>query len=112
MSCDRGGPAALDSSGAAPRRTVGGVKEFLVYTALRLGLMVAAFALVGGLWALVAGPGEVNWLLVIVLAAVLSAVGSWQLLARQRDDFARVVSERAGRASEALERSRSKEDLD
>ena len=96
----------------APYR--GGVKPFLVYTALRLMLFLTSFAIVGGLWRLVAGPGvgAGGWFAIIGLAAVISAYGSWTFLATQREALARVVEGRATRAQEALERNRSREDVD
>ena len=95
-----------------------GVKPFLTYTALRLLLFVTSLVIIGGIVALIGrlsgsdglGSGEV--FAIIALAAVVSAIGSWRLLARQREALAQVVEGRAARASEALERSRSKEDVD
>ena len=45
-----------------------------------------------------------------LLAAAVSSVASYFLLRRQREAFATRVSERAERAAQAVERSRTKED--
>lgn len=85
------------------------MKEFVVYTAARLGLFLVAYALVVGVYLLVAGtPIPVFW--PFLLAIVMSAIGSAYLLRGQRDRFARKVQERAQRASEKFEQMRAKED--
>jgi uncharacterized membrane protein len=86
------------------------VKEFVVYTGLRVLLFLASFGVVMGVWVLVAGEAPVVWALVI--AFVVSGIGSYYLLDRQREAFARRVDERATRASSRLEEMRSKEDVD
>lgn len=94
------------------------VKPFLVYTGLRLTLFVTTLVIIGGIVAIVSrlagreGLGSTELFLIVALAAVLSAIGSWKLLGRQREALAQVVEGRAAKASEALERSRSKEDID
>lgn len=87
------------------------MKEFLVYTGLRLLLFVAWLLLVTGVWAML-GDGEVNALWVAVIALVLSGVTSYFLLARQREAFARRVEERATRASSAFEARKAREDAE
>ncbi len=88
----------------------GRVREFLVYTGLRLGVFVASLLVVGGLWALVSGDDQVPAFWVVVLAFLVSGVASLFLLNPQREAFARRVSARAQRASARLEASRAKED--
>lgn len=90
--------------------TLGSVKEFVVYTALRLVLFVAAFAVVAGIWLAVADNVPVLWALVIAL--VVSGVASWFLLDRVRQRFAVRVDERARRASAAFEAMKAREDVD
>jgi hypothetical protein len=86
------------------------VKEFVVYTGLRLLLFAATFGVVVGIWLLV---GErANILLAVVIAFVVSGVGSWFLLDRQREAFARRVETRAARATKAFDELRAKEDAD
>lgn len=84
------------------------MKEFWIYTALRAGLFIGAFCVVGGIWLVVADTVNVLW--VIVIAFLISGVASYVLLERQRAAFAVKVEKRAGRISEKYEEMRSKED--
>ncbi len=86
------------------------MKEFWIYTALRIGLFLGAVFLVGGLWLAIAG--SVNALMVIVIAFLVSGVASYVLLERQRSAFAVKVEGRAGRMSQRFEEMRAKEDDD
>jgi uncharacterized membrane protein len=88
------------------------VKEFLVYTALRILLFIGMVGLVVGVWTLLDDDGEVNLLWPVVIAFALSGVASYYVLNRQRDAFARKVEERAARASAAFEERRAREDQD
>lgn len=87
------------------------MKEFLVYTGLRILLFLASLALVIGVWGMVT-DGRINALAVVVIALVLSGVSSYFLLRRQREAFARKVEERASRASAAFEARKAREDED
>jgi hypothetical protein len=85
------------------------VKEFVVYTLMRLGLFLATFAVIAVVWVLVFG--KEGLLLVPFLAAVvISSVLSLKLLAPQRERFAAVVEARAQRATRRFEENRSRED--
>jgi hypothetical protein len=86
------------------------MKEFVVYTGLRLLLFAATFGIVVGIWLLVAG--EANILVAVVIGFVASGVGSYFLLDRQRQALAQHVELRADRASKAFEQRRAKEDVD
>lgn len=86
------------------------VKEFVVYTLLRLVLFVGTFAIVAGIWLAAADQVPVLWVLVISLVA--SGVASYFVLERQRERFARRVDERARRASAAFEAHKAREDAD
>ena len=86
------------------------MKEFWVYTLMRLGLFLGTFAIVFGVWFLVSGDVPVLW--VIVIAFVVSGVGSYYLLERQREAFAAKVEGRAAKAAQKLEEQRAKEDAD
>ena len=88
------------------------MKEFLVYTALRVLLFIGMVGLVLGVWTLLDGDGRVNMIWPVVIAFALSGVASYFLLNRQRDAFARKVEERAARASAAFEERRGREDQD
>lgn len=85
------------------------MKEFVVYTALRIALFLASFGVIVGVWALVTG-GRVHLFLSVVLAFLVSGIASYFLLSRQRDAFARRVEERAARASAAFEARKARED--
>ncbi len=86
------------------------VKEFAVYTALRVLVFAAAFAVVLGIWLAVADSVPILW--VIVIAFVVSGVVSYFLLNRPRESLARRVDDRARRASEAFEAHKAREDAD
>ncbi|GGR60640.1 hypothetical protein J2S40_004450 [Nocardioides luteus] len=81
------------------------MKEFWIYTGLRLLSLVATFGIVAGIWSLVAG--EVNLFFAIILAFVISGILSFFVLDPQRRAFAEKVEARAARAVEA---ARAKED--
>ena len=84
------------------------MKEFWTYTAMRIGLFLASFAVVWGVYALVADT--INLLVVILVAAVISSVASWGLLAGPRNRLAASVDARATRAASRFEEIRAKED--
>jgi type VI protein secretion system component VasK len=92
------------------------VKEFWVYTLLRLTLFVVSFAIVYGVWWFIAGEldrardNAALW--AVIIAFVFSGVGSYFLLGRQREALAQKVEGRAAKMTEKLEESRSKEDVD
>jgi hypothetical protein len=88
------------------------VKEFWVYTGLRIGLFFVCYAVFAGIWVLVVGGSQGSVLWPFVIAVLVSSVLSLKLLSRQREAFARRVQERAARASERFEEMRSKEDAD
>lgn len=81
------------------------MREFLVYTALRLALLLGTFALVSGIWIGIAG--EFNWFWALIIAFLLSGIASYVLLNGPRQAFAAKVDQRA---ANALEKMRSKED--
>jgi len=86
------------------------VKEFVVYTLARLGLFVASYAVIAGIYLLVTGGDTLPLLWPLLLAAVVSAVASYVMLRGQRDRFAAVVQRRAEAATRRFEASRAKED--
>lgn len=88
------------------------MKEFAVYTLARLGLFVASYAVIVGLYLLFSGSNRVPLLWPFLLAVVVSAVGSYYLLRGMRDRFAAVVQRRAAVASRRFEEHRAKEDRD
>ena len=86
------------------------MKEFWIYTLMRIGLFVGAFCVTFGIWILAAD--EVNVTLVVIIAFVVSGLASYFLLERQRRAFAVKVEGRAGRISEKFNEQRAKEDVD
>jgi hypothetical protein len=86
------------------------VKAFWLYTGLRLLLFAASFGVVFSAWLLIAG--EANLLIAIVIAFVISGIGSYFLLERQRQALAVHVEDRAARASARFDEMKSKEDVD
>lgn len=89
-----------------------GVKEFVVYTAMRLLVFVASLLIVIAVWSLVAGRDSVHAIWTVVIAFIVSGVASYYLLNTQREAFARRVEERASRASAAFEERRGREDAE
>ena len=90
----------------------GPVKEFTVYTLARLGLFAASYALVIGIYMLVAGTSHIPVFWPFLAAIVLSAVASYVLLTGPRERFAAKVQQRAAAASRRFEEARAKEDVD
>lgn len=86
------------------------MKEFVVYTGLRLLMLLATFGIVIGIWLLVADSA--NIFVAIIIAFVVSGVGSYFLLNRPREALAQRVETRAARASEAFEKLKAKEDVE
>jgi hypothetical protein len=87
------------------------VKEFLVYTGLRLGLFVSTFVVLAGIWALVSDE-DVQLIWPLVAAMVISGVVSTYFLKGPRERFAAKIEHQAQRASAKFEQMRSKEDVD
>ena len=88
----------------------GPVKDFLIYTALRLGLFLLTWGAVTGAWLLNTDKAALG--LTFLIAFVLSGIGSYFVLAGPRERLARHVEERAGRATAAFEERRAREDAD
>jgi uncharacterized membrane protein YfcA len=86
------------------------MKEFAVYTGLRLLMFVATFGVIVGVWLLVSD--EANIFLAVVIAFIVSGVGSYFLLNGQREAFAKRVEVRAERTTKAFEERKAKEDVD
>jgi peptidoglycan/LPS O-acetylase OafA/YrhL len=86
------------------------VKEFWTYTLLRIVLFLATAAVAWGIYALMADT--INLLVVVLVAAVVSSVLSWKLLAGPRNRFAASVEARASRASARFEEIKAREDTD
>ena len=87
------------------------MKEFVVYTVLRIVLFLASFGIVVGIMAL-AFDGAYNLFWAVVLAFLISGIGSFFILDRQREAFARRVETRAAKASAAFDERKAREDAD
>ncbi|MFI7100110.1 DUF4229 domain-containing protein [Streptomyces sp. NPDC050161] len=85
----------------------------LRYTALRIGLFIACFALV---WVLAyfriipLGVGSANAIWLLLLAIVISAPLSFVLLRKQRDAMSVQIVDKVDRQRERLAANRSQED--
>ena len=89
------------------------MKEFAVYTLLRLALFAGTAAVVFGIWAAVAGQvTSLDLMWVLVIAFVISGAASLVLLDRQRKAFAERVDARARRATARFDEMRAREDAD
>jgi hypothetical protein len=88
------------------------VKDFIVYTALRILLFVACYAVLAGLWILLGGGDTGAFVWPFVGAAVISSVLSLKLLNGPRERFAASVQARAARATSRFEEIRSREDAE
>ena len=86
------------------------MKEFLVYTGLRLALFAGSLGIIVGIWSVLSADGSVPLLWAVVLAFLVSGVASYFLLNAHRERFARKVSERAERATAAFDQRRAAED--
>lgn len=85
------------------------MKEFVVYTVLRIVLFLASFGVVVGIMALLF-DGRFNLFWAVVLAFLISGVASYFILDRQREAFARRVETRAAKAAAAFEERKARED--
>ena len=86
------------------------MKEFIVYTGLRLGLFFASLAIIVGIWTVASSDGRVPMIWAVVLAFAVSGIASYFMLTAYRERFARGVSARAARATAAFEERRARED--
>ena len=81
------------------------MKEFLVYTGLRIALFAATLGVVLGIWLLVAGTADVFFS--VIIAFVVSGIGSYVLLNGPRERFAQRVDDlERGRLPEAVHHCR------
>ena len=86
------------------------MKEFALYTGLRLGLLASTFLATFGIWSIFTDEIPLIW--VLLIAAVLSSIASVYFLKGPRDRLAARIEEKAQRASTKFEEMRSKEDVD
>lgn len=84
------------------------MKEFWIYTGLRILLFLASLGIVVGVWFLLADSVPVIW--AVVIALVISGAGSYVLLNRPREALAQRVQTRAEAMTAKVEEMRAKED--
>lgn len=95
--------------GPGAATSLGRVREFWIYTLLRLLLFVAVFAIVLGIW--IAAFGKDSSLFApLLISVIVSGVISAFALNRQRSALAARVEHRARAASEKFEERRATED--
>jgi hypothetical protein len=85
------------------------VKDFLIYSALRLLLFIAVLVVVIGFWILAFGS-DTTILWPVLLAFLISGGLSIFVLNRPREALAQRVESRANRAASKFQEIRSKED--
>jgi mannitol-specific phosphotransferase system IIBC component len=88
------------------------VKEFAVYTVARIALFVASYAVIAGLYMLVARTDSVPLVWPLLAAAVVSAIASLYLLKGPRARFAARVEQRASAMTKRFDEARAREDQD
>jgi Protein of unknown function (DUF4229) len=86
------------------------VREFIVYTLLRVGMFLGSLAIVSGIWALLSPDNSVPVVWAVVIAFAVSGLASYKLLNAQREALARNVQTRAERASAKFEEMKARED--
>ena len=86
------------------------MKEFWVYTLARVALFVVTWVALTGAAALIIG--EPYPVVTLLLAFLISGIGSYFVLSKPREALARKVEERASRASARYEERRSREDVE
>jgi hypothetical protein len=86
------------------------MKEFAVYTALRLLLFLLCYAVFAGLWALAWGRSDGLLVWPFVGAIIVSSLLSLRYLRGPRERFAQRVQQRAERATARFEELKARED--
>lgn len=87
-----------------------GVKEFVVYTLMRAALFVAVYGIVLIVWIWITDVEGIIQFIPLVIAFLISGIGSYLLLDRQREAFAQRIDSRAQRISDNFEKARARED--
>ncbi len=82
----------------------------MIYTVLRFLLFGASLAVVIGIW--LAIGDSVPIAIALLLALIMSGIGSYFLLNAQRERFAQVVQRRAEQATAAFEERKAREDAE
>ncbi len=88
------------------------MKNFLIYTTARVGLLILCYAAFAGLWMVIFHDEQGILIWPFLVAVVVSSVLSLKLLRGPRERFAASVDQRARRASQRFEDLKSREDAD
>ena len=88
------------------------MKEFVVYTALRVLLFLVCYGVFAGIWALAWGSSQGLLIWPFVAAIIASSLLALRYLRGPREKFAKRVEERAARAAARFEEMRAREDDD
>jgi uncharacterized membrane protein YeiB len=88
------------------------VKDFIVYTSLRILLFIVCYAVLAGLWVAVRGSDTEAFIWPFVGAVVASSLLSLRFLRGPRERLARSVEARASRATARFDQIKSREDAD
>ncbi|HEY9565937.1 MAG TPA: DUF4229 domain-containing protein [Nocardioides sp.] len=88
------------------------MKEFAVYTLLRLLLLAGAFGITIGIWSSLSEDGSVQIVWAVIIAFAVSGIASYFLLDPYRRRFAQKVEDRASAAARRFEEKRAAEDAE
>lgn len=86
------------------------MKEFVVYTLLRAALFLAVYSIVLVVWTLLTDANGVIHFIPVVIAFLISGIGSYIVLDRPREALAQRIDRRAQRISENFDKARARED--
>jgi hypothetical protein len=88
------------------------MKDFVIYTAMRIGLFLACYAVFAGIAVLVTNSNGANLVWPFVAAVIVSAGLALKFLKGPRERFAARVQERAARATARFDELKAREDAD
>ena len=88
------------------------MKDFLIYTLGRIGLLIACYAVFAGLWVLAFKDSQGLLIWPFVAAVIVSSLLSLKFLKGPRERFARHVEARAERATARFEEMKAREDAE
>ncbi|MDT0200654.1 DUF4229 domain-containing protein [Nocardioides sp. AE5] len=88
------------------------MKDFAIYTLLRIGLFLGAFGITMGIWSLFTDNADLLWLGSLIVAFLVSGIVSYVVLDPYRRRFAHRIEERASRAASKFDERKAAEDDD
>lgn len=87
------------------------MKDFVIYTGLRIALFIGCYAVLAAIWLLVWGDDGSRYLIwPFVAAAFVSSFLSLYLLKKPRERFAARVEARASRMTAKMQKVKARED--